>query len=426
MKVSFYTLGCRLNQAETAIIAKSMQNEGYEITEFGKPADITVINTCTVTEQADSKCRQVIRKSLRSNPDAIIAVVGCYAQMAVDTIKNIRGVDLIIGNKDKLHLVKYANGLTKRKTARIIHSTKINRRAFSIDQPGLYFNTTRANLKIQDGCNFVCSYCIIPRARGPARSRIFDDIINEAKKLIDLGHRELVITGVNIATYSYGDKTFIDIVKELEKIDGLNRLRISSIEPTTIPEELIYLIAESSVICNHLHVPMQSGDNRILQLMKRKYTANEFVQFIEFVYKTIPDVGIGTDVMVGFPTETEKELVNTKKVLADLPVSYYHVFNYSDRKGTAANLIKDKVNPILKKKWIKIFIEQGERKKRAFYERFLGNEEEVLFEQKNKEYNWTGYTSNYLSVEVKNSNDLKNKLKKVKLTGIKNGNLTGR
>jgi threonylcarbamoyladenosine tRNA methylthiotransferase MtaB len=425
LKVSFYTLGCRLNQAETAIIAKSLLQEGYQIVDFGKPADLTVINTCTVTEQADAKCRQVIRKTLKNNPGRYIAVVGCYAQLAADTIKSISGVDLIVGNADKLYLARYLNSLVKKEKARVIHSNKINRKAFSLDHHGLYFNTTRANLKIQDGCNFICSYCIIPKARGVARSRIFSDIIKEANKLVELGHQELVITGVNIATYSNDGKEFLNVVEELEKVKGLKRLRISSLEPTTIPDKLIHHMGQSEVICKHLHIPLQSGDDRILKLMRRKYTAGEFTHFIEFVAKTVPGICIGTDIMVGFPTEKEEELVNTKKLLADLPVSYYHVFSYSDRKGTAASLIKEKVKHNIKKKWVNIFIEQGERQRRAFYERFLSREEHVLFEQKNKEQKWCGYTSNYMNVEVDSSSDLHNKIKKVKLTAIKNGSLTG-
>jgi threonylcarbamoyladenosine tRNA methylthiotransferase MtaB len=334
-------------------------------------------------------------------------------------------VDLIIGNEHKLQLARYLDSLRKRKTAKVIPTKKINRKEFSIEHHGLYFNTTRANLKIQDGCNFACSYCIIPRARGPARSRLFSDIIKEAEKLVELGHKELVITGVNIATYANDNKKFIDVVRELEKVKGIKRLRISSIEPTTIPDELIRHMAGSEIICKHLHIPLQSGDDRILKLMRRKYSAKEFAQFIEFIYKTVPDIGIGADVMVGFPSETETELINTKKFLADLPVSYYHIFTYSDRKGTGADLIKEKVKPSLKKKWTQIFIEQGERKRRAFYEKFLDREAQVLFEQKNRDQNWTGYTSNYMSVEVRNNNDLHNKIKKVKLSAIKNGNLSG-
>jgi len=407
-------LGCRLNQAETAIIAKSLQQAGYDIVEFGQQTDVTVINTCTVTEQADSKCRQAVRKTIKKNPETFIAVVGCYAQMAVDTIKEINGVDLIVGNEHKLKILDYLDGFGKNDSPLIVHSPKISREEFTIETHGLYDNSTRANLKIQDGCNFVCSYCIIPKARGPARSRKLDDIIKEARTLAELGHKELVITGVNIGTYQCENYDVVDVVNEVEKINKIERIRISSIEPTTIPENLIHKIAESDKMCKHLHIPLQSGDDKILAAMRRKHTVKEFVDFVEFVDKTVPEVGIGTDVMVGFPGEGREEFVNTKKLLADLPISYFHVFTYSDREGTSSVKMPDKVDYHDKKQRNKILIEQGKRKKYAFYEKFLGREMDVLFEQRNKSGNWTGYTSNYMSVEVKSDLDLHNLVRKVK------------
>ena len=371
MKASFYTLGCRLNQAETAIIAKSLESKGFEISDFDGPADLTVINTCTVTEQADAKCRQAVRKVLRKSPNTFVAVVGCYAQMSVDTIREISGVDLIVGNEHKLQIADYLNGLEKQDTPLIVHSPKISRGEFTIDSYGLYDNATRANLKIQDGCNFVCSFCIIPSARGPARSRNFDDILREANKLVELGHQELVLTGVNIGTYNSGNHSIVSVLDELEKINDLKRIRISSIEPTTISERVIQIMADSEKICKHLHIPLQSGDDRILKLMRRKHTSKEYIDFIDFVYNTIPDVGIGTDVMVGFPSEDDCAFINTKKILADLPVSYYHVFSYSDTKGTTSNRMDNKIGHDIKKKRTAILIEQGERKKRAFFENYL-------------------------------------------------------
>jgi len=415
MKASLHTLGCRLNQAETAIIAKSLQKAGYNIVEFGQQADITVINTCTVTEQADSKCRQAVRKTIKKNPDTFVAVVGCYAQMAVDTIKEINGVDLIVGNEHKLKILDYLDGLEKNETPLIVHSPKISREEFTIESHGLYDNSTRANLKIQDGCNFVCSFCIIPKARGPARSRKLDDIIKEAKTLAELGHKELVITGVNIGTYQNENYNIVDVVNEVEKIDKIKRIRISSIEPTTIPEKLIYKIAESDKMCNHLHIPLQSGDDKILSNMRRKHNVQEFIDFVEFVNKTVPEVGIGTDVMVGFPGEERQEFINTKKLLADLPISYFHVFTYSDREGTSSVKMLNKVDFHDKKNRTRILIEQGKRKKYAFYEKFLGKKMEVLFEQRNKAGNWTGYTSNYMSIEVSSAEELHNQIRKVKL-----------
>jgi threonylcarbamoyladenosine tRNA methylthiotransferase MtaB len=415
MRASFHTLGCRLNQAETAIIAKSVKNAGYEIVEFGEPADLTVINTCTVTEQADAKCRQAVRKTLRRSPDTFVAVVGCYAQMAVDTIRQIKGVDLIIGNEHKLELVEYLDGLVKKTEPLVVHSPKIGRDEFVIESYGLYDNATRANLKIQDGCNFVCNFCIIPTARGPARSRKLPDLIREAAKLVEMGHREIVLTGVNIGTYNSDQFGIMDVIQELEKIDGLDRLRISSIEPTTIPEALIHHMAGSEKICNYLHIPLQSGDNTILSSMRRKYTTGEFAEFIDFVQKTIPDVGIGTDVMVGYPGEDETAFINTKKFLADLPVAYYHVFTYSDRKGTGSFKLASKVDGPVKKQRTRILIEQGSRKRKAFSERFIGKVMPVLFEQCHADGYWYGHSTNYLTVAVQAETDLHNQIRMVRL-----------
>lgn len=425
MKASLYTLGCRLNQAETAIIAKSLKSRGFEITEFGNKTDLTVINTCTVTEQADAKCRQAVRKVLRKSPETYVTVVGCYAQMAVDVIKEIPGVDLIVGNEHKLNIAAHIDSLQKQEIPLIIHSPKISREEFTIESYGLYDNSTRANLKIQDGCNFVCSFCIIPTARGPARSRKREDILREAEKLVELGHQELVLTGVNIGTYNSDGHSILSLLNDLEKINSLQRIRISSIEPTTIPKNVIRLMADSEKICKHLHIPLQSGDDRILKLMRRKHNMSEFTHFVEFVEKTVPDVGIGTDVMVGFPSEDDAAFINTKKVLADLPVSYYHVFTYSDRKGTTAYKMDEKVAHDIKKKRTNILIQQGERKKRAFFERFLGQSFPVLFEQKNKAGYWTGYTSNYMQVAMKSDQDLHNQIIEVKIDKIQENQLIG-
>ena len=425
MKASLYTLGCRLNQAETAIIAKALKSKGFEITDFGDKADLTVINTCTVTEQADAKCRQAVRKVLRKSPETYVAVVGCYAQMAVDSIREIPGVDMIVGNEHKLNIADYIDGLEKQEKPLIIHSPKISREEFTIESYGLYDNATRANLKIQDGCNFVCSFCIIPTARGPARSRNRDDILREAHKLVELGHQELVLTGVNIGTYKSEDNSILPLLKDLEKIESLQRIRISSIEPTTISEDMIKLIADSEKICKHLHISLQSGDDRILKLMRRRHTIREFTDFIDFVNKTVPEIGIGTDIMVGFPSEDEEAFVNTKKILADLPVSYYHVFTYSDRKGTTSYKMSEKVAHDVKKKRTSILIQQGERKKRAFYERFTGQTRPVLFEQKNKNGFWTGYTSNYMQVAMRSGKDLHNKIIQVELSGVEDNHLIG-
>ncbi len=426
MRASFHTLGCRLNQAETAIIAKSVKNAGFEIVDFGQPADLTIINTCTVTEQADAKCRQAVRRALRKQPETYVAVVGCYAQMAVDAIREIAGVDLIIGNEHKLKVVDYLNGLQKKEQPLVVHSPKISRDEFTIESYGLYDNATRANLKIQDGCNFVCNFCIIPTARGPARSRNPMDIQREAEMLVDLGHQELVITGVNIGTFSSNGQSIMDVIRNLETLSDLKRIRISSIEPTTIPEELIHHIAQSDKMCKHLHIPLQSGDDSVLKSMRRKYNVQEYSDFVEFVARTVPDAGIGTDVMVGYPEEDDTAFANTKKLLADLPVSYYHVFTYSDRPGTGSYKMKSKTDHQVKKNRTRILIEQGQRKKFTYYERHIGQKGSVLFEQQIENGNWVGYTSNYMNVEVSSGENLKNTIREVEFISAGNNSIRGK
>ncbi len=423
--VALHTLGCRLNQAETAIIANKLKQKGFEIVDFGQKADLTIINTCTVTEQADAKCRHAVRQSLRKNPDSFVAVIGCYAQMAVDVISQIQGVDLIMGNEHKMLLDQYLDeNLQKQAQPLVVHSSKISRQPFVIESIGLYDNYTRANLKIQDGCSFVCSFCIIATARGPARSREFEDLLKEANELVNLGFKEIVLTGVNIGTYRYADKEFLDILRALEKIEGLERIRISSIEPTTVTRELIDFMADSSKVCRHLHIPLQSADDRILKLMRRKHTFAEFEQIINYAVQRIPEIGLGTDIMVGFPTEDDAAFVNTKKRVADLPLAYFHVFTYSERKGTAAFKMKPKVHPEVKKWRNRVMIEMGQRKKFTFYQKFLGKTMPVLFEQPIDGY-WEGFTDNYMRVKVKSTQNLKNELVQVTLKEIEGDKIIG-
>ncbi|MHB2148958.1 tRNA (N(6)-L-threonylcarbamoyladenosine(37)-C(2))-methylthiotransferase MtaB [Calditrichota bacterium LG25] len=423
--VALHTLGCRLNQAETAIIANKLKQQGYQIVEFGQKADLTIINTCTVTEQADAKCRNAVRQSLRKNPDSFVAVIGCYAQMAVDVISQIQGVDLIMGNEHKMHIDRYLDdNLQKQAQPLVVHSSKISRKPFVIESIGLYDTYTRANLKIQDGCNFVCSFCIIATARGPARSREFDDLVNEARELVDHGFKEIVLTGVNIGTYQYQDKTFLDILRELEKINGLQRIRISSIEPTTVTPELIDLMADSQKICRHLHIPLQSADDKILESMRRKHTFDDFERIVHYAVKRLPDVGLGTDIMVGYPGEDDEAFINTKKRVADLPLAYFHVFTYSDRKGTASFKMKPKVAPQVKKLRNRIMIEMGRRKKFAFYRKFLGQTVDVLFEQQINGL-WEGFSDNYMRVKARSDRSLKNEIVPVKLIEIDGDKIIG-
>ncbi len=422
--VVFHTLGCRLNQAETAIIANDLKKNGYEVVDDTGSADLTVIHTCTVTEQADAKCRQAVRHSIRKNPDTFVAVIGCYAQMAVDAISQIEGVDLIVGNEHKMQLSNYLDSLTKKAQPEVVHTRKISRQEFTIDSIADDESHTRANLKIQDGCNFVCSFCIIASARGPARSRKFNDIIIEVNKLVDMGYKEIVLTGVNIGTYQQNGHDFLDVLTELDKINGLPRIRISSIEPTTVSKEIIDFIADSDKICRHLHIPLQSGDDRILESMRRKHSAAFFEDIIEYAADKIPGIGLGTDVMVGYPTEGTEEYKNTKKLLADLPVSYFHVFTYSDRKGTGSYNLKPKVDHHVKKERNRIMIEMGERKKMAFYDSFLGRDVDVLFEESHDGW-WEGFNNNYMRIAVESVSNLKNEIRQVRLIEVKDQKILG-
>jgi threonylcarbamoyladenosine tRNA methylthiotransferase MtaB len=414
-RAALYTLGCRLNQAETAIIAGSLQQRGFEIVEFGAPAELTVINTCTVTEQADAKCRQAVRQSLKFNPDSFVSVVGCYSQMAVDTLRKINGVDLIVGNEHKMRLAELLeDNLIKKSVPAVIHSPKIGSQEFIIDTVGLYDNHTRANLKIQDGCSFSCSFCLTVKARGPARSRVFGDIIREAQILADRGYQEIVFTGVNIGTYQYGEKRFEDVLSEVGKIDGLKRIRISSIEPSTLNRDLIDRIADSGKICRHLHIPLQSGDDAILTQMRRRHTAKHFRDIVEYAVQRMPDIGIGSDLMVGFPGESPEQFAATRNLVTEIPVSYFHVFTYSDRPGTLSHRIRPKVNHQEKKDRMRLLTEIGERRKKLFYQSFIGRELDVLFEEE-REGVWQGFSSNYMRIGAAAPDDLKNKLRRVKL-----------
>ncbi|MCC6963803.1 MAG: tRNA (N(6)-L-threonylcarbamoyladenosine(37)-C(2))-methylthiotransferase MtaB [candidate division Zixibacteria bacterium] len=423
-KASLHTLGCRLNQAETAIIANSLAARGYEIVEFGETAEVTVINTCTVTEQADAKCRQAVRQALRVNPAAFVAVVGCYAQHSVSAIAAIPGVDLVIGNEHKLRVGEFLGTLQKRPAAEIVHSLRLPETEFTIETAGLYSFNTRANLKIQDGCNHFCSFCIIPTVRGRARSRQFEDIMREARSLAAAGHRELVLTGVNIGTYKNDGKTLLKIIEGLETVDGVERIRISSIEPTTIGMELVRYMATSPKLCRYLHIPIQSGDDRILRAMRRKHTIAPFAKFIEWTVKQVPEIGLGTDVMVGFPGETDQEFANTREMLTELPFAYFHVFTYSDRPGTPSYALKPKVPHQVKKERTRNLIELSARKRRAFGAAYLGRTAEVLFETIEGE-RWAGYTDNYLRVHVDSETPLENQVLPIRLTALSRDGLIG-
>ncbi len=424
-RASFYTFGCRLNQAETALISNTFKEKGYQIVDFGEPTDVCVINTCTVTEKADSECRQLVRQVLRRSPEAFVAVVGCYAQMGAETLRTIEGIDLIIGTEEKMRVSDFID-IPHKLPEPVVRKSKISRTPFTISSVGNYEHATRANLKIQDGCDFMCSFCVIPFARGRARSRAFWDIQREAQQLVELGHKELVLTGVNIGTYEFGGKTLLDVIKMLERIDGLERIRISSIEPTTIPNELIDHMAESPKLCHHLHVPIQSGDNSVLNKMRRLYSVTEYVEFLERVQTHIPDVCFGTDVMVGFPGEGDVEFNNTLDLLRELPFGYFHVFSFSERASTAAVKMQNRVDFQTKKARSQILRRLSQKKRTAFYRQHIGKTMRVLMEERTENGLFQGLTDNYLKVGVRTEAALSNHLVDVQVQDFANaGLLTG-
>lgn len=429
LRASFYTLGCRLNQAETASISATFAAQGYTIVDFGEETDVCVINTCSVTEGAESKCRQAVRSVLRRSPDAYVTVTGCYAQVGVEALKRIDGLDLIVGTEDKMRVVDLIDidldRPEKQGEPRVVHSPKISREAFTIDIVGDYSGQTRANLKIQDGCNFACAFCIIPFTRGGARSRPVPDIVREAHGLVAHGHREIVLTGVNIGTYHHEGDELLDVVQALELVEGLDRIRISSIEPTTISDSLVDWMASSAKLCPYLHIPIQSGDDQVLRDMKRKYTSAEFAAFIDRVAARVPDIGLGTDVMVGFPGEDEAAFARTRSLLADLPLAYFHVFSYSERPHTYARRYTEHVPPQVVQQRSRVLRELSERKKAAFYRDFEGRTMRVLFERREKSGRYTGFTDNYIKVGVSTDAEIANELRPIHLSGVEPGMALG-
>ncbi len=397
-RASVHTLGCRLNQSESLLLRDRLEKEGYRLVPFGEEADLGIINTCTVTNLADAKCRNVIRSFVRKNPRAFTAVVGCYSQMGHKAVAEIPGVDLIIGNQDKLSVLDYV-GFGKNETPVIVRD-RIDKTDFSIHFAGeLPFNK-RANLKVQDGCDFMCSFCIIPFARGRSRAREFGNLLDEARSLAARGVREIVLTGVNIGTYAYEGRGILEVVEALNSVTGIDRIRISSIEPTTIPEELFGMMRDPDhALLPFLHIPLQSGCDRVLGLMKRKYSFYEYMDFIHRANDAVPDLCIGTDIMVGFPGESGEEFDETCRVFLENPFAYCHVFSFSEREGTPAERMEGSVSVPERTRRSAFLRRLSASRRREYYEKFLGRTLRVLFEDP-KPGHWTGYTDNYVRVVV--------------------------
>ena len=422
-KVAFYTLGCKLNFSETSTIARSFEEEGYQRVDFDEPADIYVINTCSVTENADKQFKQIVRKALKTNPKAFLVAVGCYAQLKPEELASVDGVDLVLGAKEKFNITQYIDDLTKNNEG-VVHSCEISETDFYVGSYSIG-DRTRAFLKVQDGCDYKCTYCTIPMARGISRSDTIENIIANAKKISDKGIKEIVLTGVNIGDYGKGEfgnkkheHTFLELVQALDKVEGIERLRISSIEPNLIKDETIDFIAQSKSFVPHFHIPLQSGSNEILKKMKRRYLRELYVSRVAKIREVMPDACIGVDVIVGFPGETDEHFLETYYFLNDLDISYLHVFTYSERDNTEAVLMDGVVPDAVRAKRSKMLRGLSAKKRNAFYTSQLGKEKTVLFESDNKQGYIHGFTENYVKVKAPWDPSLVNTLHKVKLTKI--------
>ena len=424
-KVAFYTLGCKLNFSETSTISRDFQANNFKVISASKKADIYVINTCSVTQNADNKFRSVVRKMNRLNPDAFIVAIGCYAQLKPNELSDVEGVDLVLGANEKFNIMDYIGDLTK--------NSKTDIYSCDISTVDTYISSysandrTRAFLKVQDGCDYKCTYCTIPLARGISRSDSLKNIKKNVETIASEGIKEIVLTGVNIGDYGKGeygnkrhDNTFFDLVSELENSKNIDRFRISSIEPNLLTEEIISFIGKSKLFVPHFHIPLQSGSNQILRNMKRRYNKDLYRDRINLINNIIPNVCIGVDVIVGFPGETEEYFNETLNFLKELNVSYLHVFTYSERDNTIAAELSNPVPMGVRSKRSMILRSLSDKKRRNFYQSQIGSYKTVLYETENKKGYIYGYTENYLRVRSPWNPELANKLKPVRINRIDN------
>ncbi|WP_026838263.1 tRNA (N(6)-L-threonylcarbamoyladenosine(37)-C(2))-methylthiotransferase MtaB [Gillisia sp. JM1] len=422
-KVAFYTLGCKLNFSETSTIARSFKNEGFQKVEFSEKADIYVINTCSVTENADKRFKSIVKQAQKVNEDAFVIAIGCYAQLKPEELADVNGVDLVLGATEKFKITDYLNDLTKQEFAEI-HSCEIADADF-YESAYSFGDRTRAFLKVQDGCDYKCTYCTIPLARGISRSDNLQNVLNNASEIAAKGIQEIVLTGVNIGDYGkgeFGDKkhehTFLDLVKALDEVEGINRLRISSIEPNLLENETIDFVAQSNSFVPHFHIPLQSGSNEILKAMRRRYLRELYVEKVSQIKRVMPNACIGVDVIVGFPGETNEHFLETYNFLNELDISYLHVFAYSERENTLAAEMEDVVPLSIRKKRSKMLRGLSAKKRRAFYESQLGTTHTVLFEGENKQGYIHGFTENYVKVKTPWNPELINTLHQINLDKI--------
>jgi threonylcarbamoyladenosine tRNA methylthiotransferase MtaB len=422
-KVAFYTLGCKLNFSETSTIARDFTKEGFDRVDFSEIADIYVINTCSVTENADKRFKSIVKQAQKLNEDAFVAAVGCYAQLKPEELADVDGVDLVLGATEKFKITSYINDLTKNDLGEI-HSCEIEDADFYVGSYSIG-DRTRAFLKVQDGCDYKCTYCTIPLARGISRSDTLQNVLDNAEEISSKGIKEIVLTGVNIGDYGKGEfgnkkheHTFYELVEKLDAVDGIHRVRISSIEPNLLKDETIEFVANSTSFVPHFHIPLQSGSDALLKKMKRRYLRQTYTDRVKAIRQHMPDACIGVDVIVGFPGETDELFLETYNYLANLDISYLHVFTYSERANTEAAEM-DGVVPInVRKKRSKMLRGLSTKMRGVFYETQLRKEKTVLFEDENKEGYINGFTENYVKVKTPWNPELVNTLQRVRLTEI--------
>ncbi|MDR6371837.1 threonylcarbamoyladenosine tRNA methylthiotransferase MtaB [Chryseobacterium bernardetii] len=402
---AFHTLGCKLNFAETSTIARQLTDAGYDKVSFDEKANVYVINTCSVTENADRECKLHVKRAMKANPEGLVVIVGCYAQLKPEEISQIEGVDLVLGAKEKFNILSYLDDLEKSESEGVVHSCEIEETDFFIGSYSIG-DRTRAFLKVQDGCDYKCTYCTIPLARGISRSDTIENVLRNATEIAAKDIKEIVLTGVNIGDYGKGEfgnkrheHTFLDLISELDKVEGIERIRISSIEPNLLKDESIELVSKSKSFVPHFHIPLQSGSDDLLKKMKRRYLTKLYNDRVNKIREVMPHAAIGVDVIVGFPGETEEIFMETYNFLNELPITYLHVFTYSERENTEAAAMDGVVPVAERKKRNKMLRILSEKKKMAFYQTQLGKTLPVLWEHENKDGKMFGFTENYVRVQ---------------------------
>jgi len=411
--VAFHTLGCKLNFSETSSISRQFEGAGYQVVPFEHEANVYVINTCSVTDFADKKCRKIVRQALKRNDDAYVVMIGCYAQLKPEEISNIEGVDLVLGASQKFKLLEYLDDLTKAQGKGMVYAGEV-KEANTFTDAFSFGDRTRSFLKVQDGCNYKCTFCTIPQARGESRSDTIENVLKNAQKIAEQGVKEIVLTGVNIGDFGNGTEViegtkpkkealFVDLVKELDNVEGIDRFRISSIEPNLLTQEIIDFVADSKRFMPHFHIPLQSGSDKILRLMRRRYVRQLYADRVSMIKRAMPHCCIGVDVIVGFPGETDEDFKETYNFINELDVSYLHVFTYSERANTPANEMEEVVPMHVRRERNEMLRILSEKKKRFFYEKYIGDNRPVLFEKSKQKGKLNGFTDNYIKISVDES-----------------------